>query len=96
MLARSALGLAFALALSAPCLAQPVEVLFQGVINSKGKDCPRVTALKPIGKSTSGSAVIAAACSNGSRHVIEIKPDRSLKYISSCSIFEGTSGKSCF
>ncbi|MBD8875453.1 hypothetical protein [Roseibium polysiphoniae] len=76
--------------------AQPVEVLFQGVINAKGKDCPRVTNINPIGQRSSGSAVVAAACSNGGRHVIEIKPDYSLKYISTCRTYEGLGGKSCF
>ncbi|MBO9426952.1 hypothetical protein J7444_19615 [Labrenzia sp. R4_1] len=84
------------LLLSPPGLAQPVEVLFQAVITSEGRACPSVTSVKVLGKSTSGAGVVAAACSDGSRHVIEILPDRSLNYISSCSTFEAVSGTSCF
>ncbi|MGS4883482.1 hypothetical protein [Roseibium sp. MB-4] len=84
------------LLLSPPGLAQSVEVLFQAVITTQGKACPAVTRVKVLGKSTSGAGIVAAACSDGSRHVIEIQPDRSLNYISSCSTFETISGTSCF
>jgi hypothetical protein len=84
------------LLLSPPGLAQPEEVLFQAVITTEGKACPAVTRVKVLGKSTSGTSFVAAACSDGSRHVIEILPDLSLNYISSCSTFEAFSGTSCF
>ncbi len=89
-------SVAVLLLLSPPGLAQPVEVLFQAVITTEGKACPAVTRVKVLGKSTSGTSFVAAACSDGSRHVIEILPDLSLNYISSCSTFEVFSGTSCF
>jgi hypothetical protein len=84
------------LAASSVCHAQSVEQMVQATINAKGKDCPRVTAVKPLGTTDTGTPLIAAACSNGERHVLKILPNNTLDYLSSCAVFESFSKAKCF
>lgn len=85
-----------ALLLALPASSQGLDRLFQGAINAEGRTCPQVTNFRPLGRSTKGSAIVAVACADGSRHVVEIKPDSSLNYVSSCGTFEAVSTKRCF
>jgi hypothetical protein len=78
------------------CHAQSVERMAQSVINSQGKDCPKVTAVKAMGTTESGTPIIAAACSNGERHVLKILPNNTLEYVSTCGVFESIAHVKCF
>jgi hypothetical protein len=76
--------------------AQSVKQILQSAINKKGENCQAVTATQAIGTSTGGDALIAVACSGGERHVVSIHKDNSVSYVSSCGIFESTTGAKCF
>jgi len=76
--------------------AKSVEQMVQATINAEGKDCPRVTAVKPLGTTDTGTPLIAAACSNGERHVLKILPNKTLDYLSTCAVFESFSKVKCF
>lgn len=76
--------------------AQSVERIAQGAINARGKDCPAVTAVKALGKTESGTPIVAAACSNGERHVLKLLPNNTLEYVSTCAVFESVSRVKCF
>lgn len=78
------------------CFAQSVERIAQAAINARGKDCPNVTAVKPLGKTEAGTPIVAAACSNGQRHVLKLLPNNTLEYVSTCSVFESVSRVKCF
>jgi hypothetical protein len=91
-----ATALALCLGAPGPCLAASVERMVQASINADGKDCPSVTAVKALGKTDSGTPIIAAACSNGTRHVLKILPNNTLDYISTCAVFEAMSKVKCF
>jgi hypothetical protein len=77
--------------------AQSLNQMAQGVINSSGKTCQGISMLKPMGKDNTGTAYVAAACTDGSRHVLKIEPNaKNFKYVSSCSIWKSSGGPDCF
>lgn len=76
--------------------AQSVEQIAQATINAHGKDCPRVTVVKPFARTDSGTLLLAAACSNGAQHVLKVLPNNTLEYVSTCGIFEAVSKIKCF
>ncbi|WP_422022980.1 hypothetical protein [Roseibium sp.] len=80
----------------APAAAQSAEALLQAAIVLEGRACPKVVAYKGITRTSSGSGLLAVACSDGRHHVVEMRPDLSLNYISSCSTFEITTNRRCF
>jgi len=77
-------------------MAQSVEALARAAINSEGKGCPTVTQVKAVGKTTSGTTIIAAACSDGGRHALKITPENTLDYVSTCAVLKSTAGVDCF
>ena len=87
---------AFSLTATGTSFAQSVERVAQAAINAKGKDCPNVTAVKAIGKTETGTTIVAAACSNGQRHVLKLLPNDTLEYVSTCAVFESVSRAKCF
>jgi hypothetical protein len=76
--------------------AQSVNQMARSAINADGKDCPVVTKVKAIGTIEDGTPLIAAACSNGSRHVLKIMPNDTLDYLSTCAVFESFAKVKCF
>lgn len=78
--------------------AQGENLLLQSAVNAAGKTCAAVTAINPVGATTSGSAVIAVACSGGERYALEAKDEGalSIKFISDCATFEHVVGRKCF
>ncbi len=77
-------------------LAASMEQMAQSVINTRGINCSRVTAVNPLGTTESGTPVVAVACSNGERHVLTIQPNDTFKYLTSCGAFEASTRKKCF
>lgn len=76
--------------------AQNINQMAQSTINAAGEDCPSVTKVKALGTTPEGVAIIAAACSNGTRHVLKIPPKKTLDYVSTCDTFESLSKVKCF
>lgn len=95
---RAILTTAVMLCLATPrsSFAQSVEQMAQAAINTQGKDCPRVTAVKALGTTSSGTPLVAAACSNGTRHVLTIQANNTFQYLSTCAAFESVSSTKCF
>jgi len=91
-----AVVVALCLTATGSVFAQSVERIAQAAINAKDKDCPNVTAVKALGKTESGTSIIAAACSNGQRHVLKLLPNNTFEYVSTCSVFESVSRVKCF
>lgn len=92
-------GAAFAIVLliAGGASAQSVEDILQATINAKGKACEKVTATNAIGTDTNGTPIIAAACSDGGRYVLEINATgTAVTYVSTCSTFTSVSGIECF
>lgn len=83
-------------ALSGQSKAQTAEQILQAAINAEGRECPLVTTYKVLGKTRKGSGFFATACSDGGTHVVELKPDKTLNYVSSCLTFEVVAKKRCF
>ena len=95
---KTRLAIMIALTLAAPGVSfgASVEHMAQATINARGKDCPSVTAVKALGTTESGAPIIAAACSNGTRHVLKILPNDALEYVSTCAAFESMAKVKCF
>lgn len=70
-------------------------IILQAAINAEGESCPQVTDAQPLGISTNDDAIVAVSCSDGGRHVVRIRPDDSVGYVSSCTVWAATSGQSC-
>jgi hypothetical protein len=83
-------------AIATQASAATMEQMAQSVINARGHDCPRVTSTKALGTTESGTPLVAAACSNGQRHVLTIEKNDTFKYLTSCSAFETATKKKCF
>ena len=88
----------FLLAATATCVchAQSVAQMAQAAINSEGKECARVTTVQVIGKIENGTPLVAAACSDGSRHVLKILANDTFDYFVTCSTLEWMSDLKCF
>jgi hypothetical protein len=76
---------------------QTINQMAQSTINAAGEDCPSVTKVKALGTTPDKAAIFAAACSNGTRHVLKIPPQKNaLDYVSTCDTFESLSKIKCF
>ena len=78
------------------CYAQSVNQMAQASINADGKNCPSVTTVKALGTTDTGTPLIAAAGSNGTRHGLKILPNNTLDYVSTCAVFESFAPIKCF
>lgn len=67
--------------------AQTAEDYARQVITQAGNACPRVTSMEPRGRFDTGSVIVAVACSDGGKYVLELIDDRKLDYISTCGVF---------
>ena len=76
--------------------AQSMEKRVQAAINAKGNACVSVTDVQPVAATSGGGAIIAVACADGERYALEIKPDKSIVYNSTCATFQSITGVSCF
>lgn len=79
-----------------PAYPQLAEHLFKAVIERAGDGCGAVAKTQPIGTTSNGDALVAVACSNGGRHVVQVLKDNSVAYVSSCSALKAAAGISCF
>ncbi|MBK1719388.1 hypothetical protein [Thiocystis violacea] len=89
--------LVFALAMvAAPTYSQLAYQAFEYVISKHGQRCDAVTRTQAIGTGSNGDALVAVACSNGGEHVVSIRKDNALSYMTSCASLESRAGIRCF
>jgi hypothetical protein len=69
-----------------------VALTMQSKINSRGRSCPSVTAVRAYGLDTAGNSYAAVACSDGGRFLVGLDNPR----VVSCNTLEGMGAKPCF
>jgi len=87
-------------AVAASCVtaapAQSAQELLQAAITKQGRSCPQVTAMRGFATTEDGTPLLAAACSNGDRHVVKLLPGERLEYMFTCDAIEARADVKCF
>ena len=79
-----------------PSTAQTALQIFQSTIAARGIGCDAVAKAEPIGTGSNGDALVAVACSGGGQHVVRIRRDNSVSYMSSCADLKARTAIQCF